>query len=141
MNKISQCYNNSCNNEVITGFKTEKFCRACSHSSEQMVIKCTVCSDTFNYSGKGRMTNYCSAICKRMLSNERARIRRNKRRVIKTKECPTCKKQFTKGYSETYNTKYCSLECISYKGKKKAKNLIKGFSNADKFISLPFYLS
>ena len=138
---MTKCSNYVCLNKVITGFKTEKVCRSCAHSESPIVICCNICNNLFTFSGKGIMPNCCSVVCKRVLLNKQAKIRRNKRRVIKTKECPTCKKQFTKGYSETYNTKYCSLECISYKGKKKAKNLIKGFNNANKFISLPFYLS
>ena len=138
---MTKCSNYVCLNEVITGFKTEKFCRSCIHSDSPIIICCSICKNLFTFSGKGIMPNCCGNACKKLQVNKDRKKRRDMKKSLIKKKCPTCKKQFTKGYSENYSTKYCSLKCKSYKGKEKVRNLNKGFTKAKNNMSLHVYLT
>lgn len=108
---MPKCHNYVCLNDVIVGFKPETYCRSCLHSDQPYVFMCDVCETLFTVDDRlnAHLQRSCSPKCKRIKRSIKCKIRYMKAHPPKEKECPSCKKKFTK------NTKYCSYGCHGHR--------------------------
>jgi hypothetical protein len=138
-----KCANYVCSNEVKTGFKTETYCRKCSHSEAPFIYCCDVCKQLFSVTtyANGHLAKSCSETCRKIKRSIKANIRYRKQHKFKEKKCPTCHINFTGGYNGKSKTKYCSLRCTKYRAVARAKRIEKAFKINKPIVSLPLYLS